>query len=305
MICWQSAREKKDILYYKYLLRTPNSKNMNIYRYISYQEIIKKEILERKKVNSKVTFSRLADLMNVQKAYVSKVMRSEAHFSSDQLYLACTFLSLTPDETSYMLLLLEHERTVVQERKAQLLKQIRQIQAEHRKPSKNLKDAKVIDAETKSRFAEYYFNPYTLIIHICLSIPNYQTKPKLLLHKLRIQESQLNHSLDLLERLELIRWSPHESRYLLLENYMQLSEDSPIRQPYLALFRAMSTDQVLRIPGPERFGFSVTISADEKSRNQMQEEFMTFIKRAQAIVSEAQPERVYQINFDLFPWDND
>ena len=45
-----------------------------------------------------------------------------------------------------------------------------------------------------------------------------------------------------------------------------------------------------------------TGSMDEDSRLKIQSAYLQFLKQARKIVEDAEPDEVYQIQFDLFPW---
>jgi hypothetical protein len=68
------------------------------------------------------------------------------------------------------------------------------------------------------------------------------------------------------------------------------------------MFRLQTLQQIKRLDADERFLFSVTFSGNEATQAALHEEFLKFLRKAEAIVKDAPPEGVFQMNFDLFPW---
>lgn len=105
---------------------------MNIFRHLDYKKLISDLVDSRKKSDSKYSYAKLAEAIRVQKTYISQVVRGGAQLNSDQAYLAARFFDLSEEETEYLRLLVEWDRTQVQERKKSLLAKIHAIQARQR-----------------------------------------------------------------------------------------------------------------------------------------------------------------------------
>jgi hypothetical protein len=60
--------------------------------------------------------------------------------------------------------------------------------------------------------------------------------------------------------------------------------------------------QLLKIKKDMRTTLFVTFSADEKTRLQIHDRFLEFIRDIEDLVKMAPSENVYQLGFDLFPW---
>jgi uncharacterized protein (TIGR02147 family) len=268
---------------------------------MDYRETIAKLIDQRKRVDSKKNHTRIAEALRIQKTYVSRVMRKQAHFHADQLFSVCEFLKLSEDETAYLLLLLEYERASSPGRKKMILGQIHRLQTDRKKFEKS-RHAKMLDPAPGDPYADYYLEPRAPLIHMYMTIPEYRQNPPKIKADLGVSERQFKKVLALLERLDIIRWNPTKKYYDLLIDHLHLRETSPLSFPSEQLTRMMSIEHMKRLSEDQRFCFSLTFSADAKTRAFVHEEFLKFLRRSEAVIQEAPAEAVYHLAFDLFPW---
>jgi len=96
-----------------------------------YRSALRKALESRKKTDPKATYQNLAQAMRVQKSYLSKVLNQGAELSSDQLHLASKYLEFSEQQESYIELLLQHSRSVIPDRRTQILSKIQKIQAKN------------------------------------------------------------------------------------------------------------------------------------------------------------------------------
>jgi uncharacterized protein (TIGR02147 family) len=275
----------------------------SIYGYLDYRFAIRDFLKERKKVNSEFTSSRLAEAIHVQKPYVSRVFKGDAHLNSDQLFLAVRFLELVEAEASYLSLLLEWQRSTVNVRRKELREQIRIRQEKARGTDAHLEAEMVDPAVHDMNSAEYYLEPMSPIVHSFLIVPEYAREPRKIAIALGLTEKKLEKILQTLSKLGLIEFRAVEKRYHVIREHTHLRRDSVFNQAYQLLFRQAASEQVKRLSEEEKFLFSVTLSADEATRGFIHDEFNAFLERVEPRVREAPAEGVYQITFDLFRWD--
>lgn len=273
---------------------------VNVFRFLDYRDILKNLVASRKKEDKKFSFSSLAEILGVQKTYLSKVMNNNGSLNSDQIYSLVEFFSLSKGEHDYILLLLECERTGLAKRRQKLEKRIAAIQAEQRNTKKILK-AKFSAGESQDPFAEYYLDPFMTVVHICLTLPEYNGSAERIAQKFNFSDSYSKKIFSSLERLGIIE-KTKSNHYKVLDDHLQLSSDSPLCTPYHILFRALSANYLVKVPSDERFAFSVTFSADDKAKKQIHEAFLKFLREIEPVIKSAPAKEVLQINFDLFPW---
>lgn len=274
---------------------------MNVFRFNDYRDAIAEKIEESKKGPNKLSFSNLADAIRVQKTYVTKVFKKDAHFNSDQLYMACEYFKFNDEESDYLYLLLEHSRSALSKRKKELQKRISEIQMQHRDTRKHLK-AEMLKPLDSDGFGRYYLDPLAPLIHTFLSIPSFAKHTKLICNKLNISEKRIKSVIKTLEELNIVKWNSTHNAYQILKDHMQLVADSPLNLPYQVFQRTNAIHKIQSQNMEERFIFSVAFSADEKTKADIHDEFLKFLRRTEAAVKSSSPTDIYQMNFDLFGW---
>ena len=285
---------------------------MNIFQEKSYRQAIEKIVSTRKHLDSRMRFSLLAEAMRIQKSYLSKVLKGEANLSSDQLHLGCQYLELNADESRFLQLLLEKERTGIPERKESLDAQVEKIRARNQETRKHLTAPEVRSAEQSGPLGagEYYIDPLNQLVHIALTIPRYLADPRKLAGVLGVSSLRIESALQTLARLGVISIRPEEDsdnrskgRLELLQRQVHLPRGSPFYRPWRAQLRLWALQRMQELGAKEAYTFSVVFSTDEATRKEIHEKFLEFLSWAEKRVETGKPERLYQMNFDLFPWD--
>lgn len=104
----------------------------------------------------------------------------------------------------------------------------------------------------------------------------------------------------ILERLNFIEFDG--KKYSLTKQSTHLPTDSPLFQPYRAMQRLVALERIQKLPKERTYNFSVTFSANETVRMEIQKKFLTLLTDIEKLVTNAADEQVYQMNFDLFDW---
>lgn len=274
---------------------------MTIFRFNDYRDAIAHLISSSKKNDTKLSYSEMADFIRVQKGYISRVLKKEAHLSTDQLYLTSEYLKLSDEQLDFLLLLLEYNRSALAQRKKILRQRVHDIQSQHRDTRNHLK-ADMLNPEDVSHYGRYYLDPYTPLVHTFLSIPYYAKQTSALAVKLGLSEKRLNQIIQVLIELKIIALDKSKSAFKIIRDHMQLVADSPLNLPYQIFQRTNAIHKIQTQSLEDRFIFSVTFSADEKSKTEIHEAFLKFLSEAEKIVKSSEASEVYQINFDLFGW---
>ncbi len=274
---------------------------MNIYSYLDYRDILRKLVKERQQSDSHFTFARLAQRTGIQKTYLSKVINGSADLNADQLYVITEVFQLGVEEIKFMELLLERARTALPSRRKRLEEEILQIQMRHIDTKKQLR-AENKTVGTEDSFSAYYLDPYNLVVHTFLSVPRFQKNTEAIRASLGLSPEHFARIIKNLEGLGIIEWVKKNQNYQVTKEHLQLAKDSPLLEAHQSLMRALGFTQILKIQKNKKFSFQVTFSADDRTRVQIHEKFLEFLRAIEDSVRSAQPEEVYQISFDLFPW---
>lgn len=272
---------------------------MTIFDETDFRQIVTSLVKEARGKGLPMTFERLAKAARVQKAHITNVLKGRAFFQTDQLYLICKELKLSQQETRYLLLLLDHERSVVNERKAELSQEIEQMQRDHLQTEKYLQ-AEVEDAPLEKIFPRYYLEPVHQIIHIALSVERFAQNPKLLEPILGVSHDRIVSVLEALESHGVI--AQKSGRWTTLRKQVHLKRNSDLYPAWKMQMQNLGQARNQLGISEKSYGFAVVFSADEKARKRIQTKLLELITEIEPLVVKAPAQNVYQLSLDLLPW---
>jgi uncharacterized protein (TIGR02147 family) len=271
---------------------------MNIFNDLSYRNIIKNLVEEKKRLNSSINFQKMAEFMGIQKAYLSQVIKDKRDFNQDQLYSAVKYLKLNEEEYEYMSLLLEYERSGLAKRKDELLKDIKTIQKKHAKTSKHLK---VTEVELKdSGREEYYLDPINQLVHVALTIKTYLDEPNKLADHLMVPKKRIENSLSTLQRLGVIE--VNKGKIKVITQSIHLSRDSIVYHAWKVALNNLCVNKLRNLNDDNSYSMSASFSSGTKAQEEIHQLFLEFLNKAKQASDKYKPTTMYQINFDLFKW---
>lgn len=274
---------------------------MNIFSLNNYRDALRRIVKERKTFERHFGFHLLADAARIQRPYLSKVIKGTAHLSSDQMYLISTFLKLSDDEHDFLQLLLELERTAVEERRRKIEGKINQIVEKYSESAVHLTARNVrVNAEKEAGMAEYYLDPMVQIVHIALSIDAFSQNPSNLATELKISGGQLHAILATLERLNLAYRSGQSM--IPIELNLNLARSSSVYRAWRNQMKLYSLQRINQLNETEAYSFTVVFSANPSTKKIVHARFLEFLKSCEVLVKEAPARQTYQMSFDLFPW---
>jgi DNA-binding MarR family transcriptional regulator/predicted transcriptional regulator len=278
---------------------------MNIYAFSSYIEALAAVVNARKQAGHALTLSQLAQVCQMQPSYLTNVLKGRADFNTDQLARVCDQLEISFEENEFLALLLELKKTAFEKRRKHLESKIKLIKSQHLRAEKHI-TAKTVDL-TPEQQDKYYLDPYIQILHIFLSSHEGSASVEMLAQKFSMQKSHVANVLQVLEDIGYIKRSSGNSKTKIevLVEGRHLPRESPLLKPHHALMRIKSIDQMQRLPKESAYSFSATISTMPEVRTQIQAEFLKFLKAAEKLVMSHDAGTLYQINFDLFPWETE
>jgi len=240
----------------------------------------------------------MADAARIPKSYLSRVIHGKADLNADQMYLICKFLNFDNDESEYMQLLLEMEKTGLKERRNKLVEIVSSRQLEKLDTKHHLETS--LAAPTSNELGTYYLSPLMQIVHVCLSINRYARNPHQLATDLKISQSKLNNIILTLERLQLIKRSKESIQ--LLARKIHLPKDSDLYSAWRNQIRLLGMHQMGEVSPENLYSFSVVFSTTKTVRKAIQAKFLEFISEVEKLSANSIEEEAFQLNFDLFPW---
>jgi len=275
---------------------------MSVFSYLDYRTALRESALEWKKQGHGRSMQRVAEASGLHTPHFSNVTKGKAHLSQDQLYAVCDFLSFSESEYEYLVMLLEWERSGMASRKSVLKKRIDLVRKEKFKSENHLKAKKI--KEDQKKFDKIYLNPELYLTYFFLGVEKYRLNPHHILKNLNLTQDVLNTYLQDLESMNLI--VREKGKILVGDQHFHLSEESELCDPHQTLMHYFSVHHMNRLSKKSKYSFNATFSANEKTRNAIHELFLDFIKKSEALVRETEKDdRIYQFNFQLFPWSLD
>ena len=269
----------------------------NIFYFKDYRKIVKNLVFHRNQIGDKLTYQKLAEMIGVQKSYLSQVLAGRAHFSADQIYLLCEAFHLDSEQQTYLQLLLDYEKSGVSKRKSQLAERIKKMQSEKQSPEKQLEAPEV---RFESFSDEYFINAMIQKVHLGLEIEHFSQNPQDLRAQLGLSTERFTSIIETLQRMGLVEY--RNGRYKARNTHYNLSKESPIYQAWVSQQRTLFFQRYLQLSTQQAFTYTVTFSATEATRQELEKQFMDFLKSAEKSVIGAPAKRLYQMNFDLMPW---
>lgn len=274
---------------------------MIIFDHLSYTEALTQAIEHKRQLGLSISLSALAQACQMQPSYLTNVLKGRADFNTDQLARVCDELNIDAEESDYLALLLEHKKTNFHKRRLQLETKIKKMRTLHLRAEKNI-SAQAVELSPE-HLSQYYLNPFIQLIHIFLGSCQRHVTVDELSKKFSLPKDQVVHILQILENIQYIKITPKQIQ--VLAEGKHLPRESSLLKPHHALMRMKSIDQMQRLTAEQSYSFSATISTEPDVKILIQAEFLKFLKAAEKLVRSRDSEKLYQINFDLFPWEID
>lgn len=264
-----------------------------------YRHILRDLMLEKKdKVSKSYTFQNLATACRVQKTYLTRVFKDEAHLSEDQLYLACDFLGFDPKDYLWITKLHAYERSACDKRRTMLRHEIYQLMKKQQQSDAYLA-AKSLNIN-QELLNQYYLNPDMQLVHMFLTIEHYASDVAAIADHLGLTTEKV---LDLIRHLEQTGIISFEKgKYHVRESQLHLNQDSPLYVPYRMMLKMRGIEQQRKLGADDLYNFNVIFSANEKTKNKIKQRFLEFLRSVEPDVVAAPAEDVFQMSFDLFKW---
>jgi transcriptional regulator with XRE-family HTH domain len=268
------------------------------FEHLEYRPLLreKEDLLRREKTGW--TLVKIAERSGIHAPYLTNVLKEKAHLSADQLFALGRVLRWEKDEIDYCQLLLELERSGSAARKAHLEAKVQKIRAEKLEAKAHL-EKQVVDTPSED-LLKFFLNPFYVILHAFAGIPRFAREPNRITRCLSLNPGQVQAWLNDLVKLQFLRRTS-EGFEVNRKNF-HLPRESPLCGPHQALLEQTMIQHLQGLPEEEKYSFSVTFSADPKTREKIHREFLKFLKAVEGEVKVAPAEELYGMRFDLFRW---
>ncbi|MBX2988582.1 MAG: TIGR02147 family protein [Bdellovibrionaceae bacterium] len=271
---------------------------LNVYDYQEYRKLLRDEAARRKKERPGWTLQRIAEKAEVQAPYLTNVLKERAHLQSDQLYALAQIFEWDEEQTDYAQMLLEQERSGNLQRRKHLLEKLNRIRREKMRTKAHLKAELVEEGAPENM--RLFLNPFAFVVYSLLSVPRFNQDPRRITRCLPVDFTQVQSWLKDLVRAGFLKATA--KGYEKQKKQFHVPADSPLCEPHQTLLRQLMQQQIQSLPDGEKYAFKVNFSADPETRDQIQKEFLKFLKAVEPLVQTAPSEEVYGLSFELFRW---
>lgn len=165
--------------------------------------------------------SSLSNAIKCQKAYLTHVLKGDAHFNSDQAILTAQFFKLNESETDYFLHMVLSERAGSHELKEYHQSRLNALLNNFYFMKTRLKIPSSVGAEFKT---VYYSSWHYAAVHMLATIPDCRTALAIQ-NRLKMTEEKTKSILEFLVGAELLRLEGEH--YLTTEKVVFLGSDEP------------------------------------------------------------------------------
>lgn len=274
---------------------------MNPFEYTNYRSLLSDQAKAWKKSRPGWTLRKIAEKANIQPPYLTNVLKARAHLSADQICSLAYVFEWNEDTTDFSLLLMEWERSGNSKRRTALGEKIARTQKEKVQIKAQLKK-EVVQTSLGSDH-KFFLNPYHYIVNAFLSIPRFAREPLRIASCISIKPADINGILNDLQEMKFVEKAG--DGYRKLKKNFHLPKESPLCLPHQTLLQLASTQHMQNLPEGEKTNFTLTFSADQKTKDRINAEFRKFLQAVEPLVKEAPSEQVYGLRFDLFRWSHD
>jgi len=272
------------------------------FEYLAYRPLLREQAARWKKEHNGWTLQRIAEKAAIQAPYLTNVLKERAHLSADQLHSLAQVFQWDADELDYGSLLLEWERSGLPKRKERLMAKIEAVRKNKLESKANLKKD-VIETGTPEELTRFFLNPFYYLLNVFLGIPRFSRDPARIASCLNVHPARVATWLKDLTRMKFLEQG--ENGYKVVRKNFHLPRESPLCEPHQQLMLQLSHQHLQSLPEDKKYSFTVTFSADPRARENIQREFLSFLKKIEPIVKDAPPEDLYGMRFDLFQWSHE
>lgn len=266
---------------------------INVFQYTDYREYLKVYFAERKKNDPKFSHRYLSRRLGLTTPnFIMLVMQGKRNITQPMAFRISGEFKHNPKETEYFETLTRFAKAETTSEKDRYFTRIMAL----RKTTN-------VDKIDEQQY-EYYSNWYNLAIRELVTYPDFKGDYKWLSKKLvpRITETQAKRSVDLLLKLGLIqkKGTTYSRKSVLISTGPQVTSLAVANFHRTMAGRAAEAMDI--IPKEERNMTAWTVNISQQGFERIKEAVAECRKKILAIAeTEKEAERVYQMNFQLFP----
>jgi len=270
---------------------------LSIYDFLNYKDYLNRAFAISG--TSRGLRARLAEALNCQSAFVSKVLNGDTHFSTEHAIQISEFLGHSPDEEHYFLLLVQLGKSGSRKLETYFSKQIESIRKERREVKKRLKseESQPMTLEEKSI---YYSSWIYGAIHVMVSIAGMDTKDAIA-RAFHLSPTEASRYLEFLVSTGIL--VEKSGRYKVGTRFLLLGQSSPTD---IALLSKHHTNWRIRAihsldrNASDELHYSGQFSLSRKDIETVRELLLKSLEKVDAIIAPSAEEQAFCLGLDFF-----
>ncbi len=271
-----------------------------VYTFRDYKELLKEQIRWLKEKRPHFTLRWLADAVDIQYTYLSKVLNDDStHLNEDQLHRVAVALEFLVDEVDFLQLLRSYSVTRDSQRRDYLIRKIEEIS------SKRVVRAdyqKWTEDEITGQMS-YLIDPVALLVLVALEIEALRVNPMALCSHLGITHAKLQAVLATLSRAGSIILGRSAFEVVeVKEQTLHFGREHPLMRIHQSLIKTQLQSRLSQTAEEDKESFVATFVMDSVGKQRVKSLFQSFLAEVQAIYKESSHQQIYQMSFDLVKW---
>ncbi len=237
--------------------------------------------------------SELAKTIGCHLAYISQVLKGNAHFTLEQAAGVCRFFGLDTAETDFFILLVSLERSGTSDLKNYYQKKINEILKERALVKSRVKTDKALSLEDEIK---YYSSWIFIAIDVLTSISEFQTVENISKH-LQIDREEVSRCLKYLVEIGVVK--EKGGHYEVGTARMHLPSTSNLVSKHHTNWRIRAMNS-LDLPRPDNIHFSTVYSFSKTDLDRLKEMILKLVEDMEPVILDSPAEIAYCFAFDFF-----
>lgn len=265
---------------------------MSVFDFKSYIDFLNTWIANQPR-NGRGLKALIARYAQCNPAYVTLVMKGDAHFSLEQIERLKPVLQLTDEEFDFLFLLVEKEKAGTQSLKNYFNKKVEVILQQRLQLKSRVESKSILKEELQSR---YFSNWLYAAVHTALTVPA-MNNAQIIAQQLRVDEKSVKDVINFFLEAKLIEKT--KSGYAPGEVRIHLPHDSDFIVRHHANWRIQSLKALDRATDKD-FHYSSVVSISQDDFFIIREMILKFIETTKKVVKDSKEETLASIGIDFF-----
>lgn len=266
---------------------------MEIFEYSNYRKLLADLVERPERGGGRGAQTRLANHLNCQQAFVSRIISDKAELSADQAILTAGFFQLSALEREYWLNLVFENRAGVQALKKYYQEKLKAIREEKKSLSKSIQTGARISEVEKTH---YYTDWYYQAIHMMCGLKGSHTI-KNLSSRLGISETVTARVVDHLVQAGLVLQK--DGQYRIGEGHIHLAAEDPLVWRQHSNWRLQTIQRFSR-PAPNDLHYTSIVTCSRKDVEKIKAIMAKAVTEIREVVRQSEDEVVFHYSLDAY-----